>query len=216
MLEGIKACFFDMDGTIVDSMWMWRDIDIEFLGSRGIKLPDDLQKKIEGMCFSETAEFFKKEFALPESVDEIKKIWNEMAMDKYRYQVTLKKGVRDFLEHLKDNRIKTGIATSNSPELAMCSLESLKIRDYFDTIVTGCLVGAGKPAPDVYLKCAKDCGVNPGDCLVFEDIPLGIMAGLNAGMKVCAVYDDYSADVDNVKRNMSDYYIKDFTQILQL
>lgn len=214
MLEGIKACFFDMDGTIIDSMWMWRDIDIEFLGSRGIELPDDLQKKIEGMSFSETAVFFKEEFSLPEPIDEIKKIWNGMAMDKYRHQVPLKKGVKEFLDYLKNNNIKTGIATSNSLELAMCSLESLKIRDYFDTIVTGCLVGIGKPAPDIYLKCAKDCGVNPEECLVFEDIPFGIKAGLNAGMKVCAVYDEYSADVDDEKREMSDFYIEDFTQIV--
>ena len=44
MLNNIDACFFDMDGTIIDSMWMWKDIDIEFLGQRGIDLPSDLQK----------------------------------------------------------------------------------------------------------------------------------------------------------------------------
>lgn len=210
MFDKIEACFFDMDGTLLDSMWMWRDIDIEFLGTRGIDLPDGLQADIEGLSFSQTAAYFKERFGLTESTDEIKKIWNNMAMDKYRCKVTLKPGARELLSVLKQNGIKTGIATSNSIELAMCGLEALDVAKYFDTVVTGCAVGAGKPAPDVYLKCAADCGIEPERCLVFEDIIAGIEAGHNAGMKVCAVYDTYSEDVDMEKRRTADYYIKDF------
>lgn len=214
MLEGIKACFFDMDGTILDSMWMWQDIDIEFLGQRGIELPEGLQEQIDGMSFSQTAVYFKERFGLPESTDEIKEIWNKMAMDKYRNEVPLKPGVREFLTELKRDGIRTGIATSNSIELVRCCLDSLNAAQYFDTIVTGCDVGAGKPAPDVYLRCAEDCNVAPEKCLVFEDIIPGIMAGHNAGMKVCAVYDKYSEDCDAEKRRTADYYIKDFLSII--
>lgn len=212
-LEGIEACFFDMDGTILDSMWMWQDIDIEFLGQRGIALPEGLQEQIEGMCFSQTAVYFKERFGLSESTDEIKEIWNEMAMDKYRNEVPLKPGVMEFLTELKRDGIRTGIATSNSIELVRCCLESLGVAQYFDTVVTGCDVGAGKPAPDVYLKCAEDCKVEPDKCLVFEDIIPGIIAGHNAGMKVCAVYDKYSEDCDEEKRRTADYYIEDFRDI---
>lgn len=211
MLDGIKACFFDMDGTILDSMWVWQDIDIEFFARRGIEMPEGIQAKIEGMSFSQTAGYFKERFGLPESIDEIKSIWNEMAMDKYRNEVPLKPGVREFLERLKRDGIRAGIATSNSIELVRCCLASLDAEKYFDTVVTGCDVGAGKPAPDVYLKCAADCGVKPEECLVFEDIIPGIMAGHNAGMKVCAVYDKYSEDTDEVKRKTADYYIEDFS-----
>ncbi len=214
MLNNINACFFDMDGTIIDSMWMWKNIDIEFLGERGIALPPDLQKRIEGKSFSETAVFFKEEFKLKESLEEIKKIWNNMAMDKYRSEVLLKTGARDFFERLKSSGIKMGIATSNSYELAKCCLDSLKVTDYFDVITTSCMVGAGKPAPDIYLKCADECRVQPSNCLVFEDIPVGIEAGHNAGMKVCAVFDEYSMDVDDIKHREADYYINNFNEIL--
>lgn len=54
MLENIKAVLFDLDGTLVDSMWMWKDIDIEYLGRYGYELPSELQKEIEGMSLSET------------------------------------------------------------------------------------------------------------------------------------------------------------------
>lgn len=214
MLDNIKACFFDMDGTLIDSMWMWKDIDIKFLGQRGIALPKDLQKRIEGKSFSETAHFFKNEFKLTESIDEIKSIWNNMAMQKYCNEVTLKEGVKDFLIKLRSKGIKTAIATSNSYELANACLSALNVAEYFDTIITSCMVGAGKPAPDIYLKCAADCGVSPAECMVFEDIPAGIQAGRTAGMKVCAVYDKYSTDVDDIKRDNSDYYIVNYNQII--
>ena len=97
MFNNVKAVLFDMDGTIVDSLWMWRSIDREFLGSRNIPMPDKLQKNIDGMSFSETACYFKETFKLEESIEEIKDIWNHMAMDKYRYEVTLKNGVKEFL-----------------------------------------------------------------------------------------------------------------------
>lgn len=213
MFDNIKAVFFDMDGTIIDSMWMWRNIDIEFLGKRNIPLPMNLQQQIEGMSFSETAVYFKETFNLKESLDEIKAIWNNMAMDKYKYEVMLKPGVYDFLATLKANGYKLGIATSNSVELATCSLEARGIMDFFDSIVTGCDVGAGKPAPDVYLKSASNVNVRPDECLVFEDIIQGIEAGHNAGMKVCAVFDEYSADIDGLKREKADYYIKDYTDL---
>ncbi len=215
MLNGIKACLFDMDGTIIDSMWMWRNIDIEFLGSRGIALPDNLQKAIEGKSFMETAQYFKETFGLKETPQELGAIWNEMAMDKYRHEVPLKPGVMEFLKELRRRDLRLGIATSNSRELAECCLEALGIMDYFDTVITGGHVTAGKPAPDIYLKCAAEVNVVPNDCLVFEDIIYGIMAGHNAGMKVCAVKDGYSMDVDEQKRQLADYYIEDFRQILQ-
>ena len=213
MLDGIKACFFDMDGTIIDSMWMWKDIDIRFLGERGIELPGDLQKRIEGKSFSETAVFFKEEFALSETLEEIKSIWNDMAMEAYCNRVQLKDGVLEFLKELKAKGIHTGIATSNSLELALGCLRALDVEQYFDTVVTGCCVGVGKPAPDIYLKCASDCQVNPSDCLVFEDVMAGIESGHNAGMKVCAVYDEYSSNTDDLKKQTADYYINSFKEI---
>ena len=84
---------------------------------------------------------------------------------------------------------------------------------YFDVVRTACEVAKGKPAPDVYLLVAKELGVEPARCLVFEDVPMGILAGKNAGMKVCAVDDECSRPQEGRKRELADYYIYQYDDI---
>ncbi len=214
MLRDYEAVLFDLDGTLIDSMWMWPAIDVEYLGRFGLTVPDDLGRSIDGKSFTETAIYFKERFGLKDSIDTIKKTWNDMAHDIYCTKVPLKKGVLRFLKHLKERGIKTAIGTSNSIELANDVVKSVGIDKYFDTIITACMVSAGKPKPDIYLKAANDLGVEPKKCLVFEDIPQGIMAGKNAGMTAIAIEDNYSLSLTGTKKQLADYYIKDFDEFI--
>lgn len=213
MLRNIEAVLFDLDGTLVDSMWVWKKIDIDYLGKFGFSLPENLQSEIEGMSFSETAEYIKNKFQIPDSVEEIKAQWNKMAWDKYTYEVPLKDGAMEFLDYCRENGIKMGIATSNSRELVNNIIEVHGLSDYFSGVVTGCEVEKGKPAPDVYLEAARRCRANPAACLVFEDIVPGILAGKAAGMKVCAIEDVYSMEQKREKQRLADYYIKNYYDI---
>lgn len=215
LLDNMKAVIFDLDGTLVDSMWMWHAIDVEFLGEYGYECPEDLHRVIEGMSFSETVVYFKERFLLPLSLEEIKDVWTRMSIDKYRYEVPLKPGAREFLELIKKKNIKCGIATSNGRELVDAVLHSLGIEGYFQAVTTACEVKAGKPEPDIYLYVAGQLGVEPADCLVFEDIPAGILAGKRAGMKVCAVEDEFSRLLKKEKMDLADDFIEDYFQILK-
>ncbi len=214
MLKNIKAVIFDLDGTLIDSMGIWKDIDIEYLGKHGLELPDDLQKSIEGMSFSETASYFKERFKIQASLEEIKATWNEMAWNKYANEILFKEGAKEFVHYLREKGIKTGIATSNSIELVKAVLKNHNMENAFDSIHTACEVKRGKPAPDIYEFVASELNVRKEECLVFEDVIQGIMAGKNAGMKVCAVYDDFSKLVEEEKRELADYYIKNYCEIV--
>ena len=213
-LSEIKGVIFDLDGTLVDSMWMWKTIDIEYLGKRGLDCPEDLQKKIEGMSFSETAVYFKERFHLPDSLEEIKAEWTRMSLDKYEHQVPLKPGAGRFLQFLKDHNIPMGIATSNGQAMVDGVLDALKIRPFFDSVATACEVKAGKPAPDIYLYVAGKLGVKPEDCLAFEDVPAGIQAGKAAGMRVIAMADEFSRAMEEEKRRLADFWADDFDQVM--
>jgi len=213
MLQNAEAVIFDMDGSLVDSMWVWHDIDREYLGRFGKEIPKDLQRAVEGMSFTETADYFRRRFSLGLSVEQIKADWNEMAWEKYQMRVLLKPGARELLDYCLERDIKLGIATSNSREIVDMTMEARGVAGYFSAITTACEVKAGKPAPDVYRITAAKLGVEPGSCLVFEDIVSGILAGKAAGMKVCGVDDAYSFYQREEKMELADYYIHDFMDL---
>ena len=214
LLSGKRAFLFDLDGTLVDSMWMWGAIDIEYLGKFGIPCPKDLQKAIEGMSFTETAVYFKERFSLPDSLEQIKADWTAMSIEKYRTEVPLKPGVRRFLEKAAERDIKMAICTSNGREMVDAVLSALKIRDFFSCVITGCEVAAGKPSPDIYLEAARRLSVKPEECAVFEDVPAGILSGKRAGMTVFAVEDDFSKGMEQEKRRLADGYIDGYLALL--
>ena len=209
-LNEFEAVIFDLDGSLVDSMWMWKAIDVEYLAGHGIEAPATLQKDIGGRSFVETAIYFKERFNLSDSIEKIGDDWNKMAWDKYTHEVPLKDGVAKLLDKCVQNGIKLGIASSNSTELIEQVLSSHGIMDKFQSIKSGTQVLKGKPAPDIYLTVADELFVEPSRCLVFEDLVDGIRAAKNAGMTVVAVSDDYSRHSDDLKRELADDYIEDF------
>lgn len=211
--KNTEAVIFDLDGTLVDSMGMWKEIDVDFLGRFGYTVPENLQKEIEGMSFSETAQYFQNRFSLPLILEEIKACWNEMAMEQYSKKIRLKPGAEDFLGYLKNNRIKTGIATSNSRELVEAVIGANGVRALFNEIVVGCQVPKGKPSPDVYLFTAEKLSVSPEHCLVLEDLPAGILAGKRAGMTVWAVDDVYSRSMRTEKEELADGFLTSYAEI---
>ena len=213
-LEGVDAVIFDLDGSLVDSMWVWKKVDVEYLGRFGIEPPEDLNHLIGGRSFHETAVYFKELFQIPDEVEQIKADWNRMAWDKYRREVPLKGGAGEFIELCVQKKIKLGIATSNSRELVENVIAAHALQGHFGCIMTSHEITKGKPAPDIYLAAAKALHVEPERCLVFEDIVHGIQAGKAAGMKVCAVYDEAASSWEAEKRRLADYYIHDFKELI--
>lgn len=121
-------------------MWVWSQIDIDYLGSYGLAVPKNLQRIVEGMGFTEVAVYFKERFSIPDTIEEIKKTWQEMAMDKYCHSVPLKPGVKQFLPFLKEKGIRMAVASSNDIALIEACLKANGIREYFDAVITACEV----------------------------------------------------------------------------
>lgn len=213
MFKDIKAAIFDMDGTIIDSMWVWRKIDLDYLSARNISIPKDLKENIEHLSFEDTAKYFKKRFNLNDSVETIMNEWNEMAYDEYLNRVEIKSGAKDFIASLKKSGIKVALATSNCNLLLETALKKFDIYHHFDTIVTTDEVSRSKAFPDVYLLAAERLNVIPNDCIVFEDILTAINGAKAAGMKVVAVEDDHSLEDRHLIKKHADKYIVEFDEL---
>lgn len=214
MLRDIKGAIFDMDGTLIDSMWVWNKIDVDFLKERNIELPPDLMETIEYMDFDDIAKYFKKRFNLKDSTDEIENRWNEMAYYEYAHNVPLKPYVKEYLSMLKSHGIKIGLATSNSILLLETVLKKHNIYKFFDTITTTIEAGKDKNSPDVYLLCAKKMNIAPCNCIVFEDILPAVISAKSGGMMVAGVAEPYSTPHWTQIKEISDLSIKSYHELL--
>lgn len=206
----MKAYIFDLDGTLLDSMGVWLDIDVEFLKKRGLDTPDDYADRISAMTFSEAAAHTIKRFGLPDSEESIMREWNSMAAFAYGNTVQMKPHAKEYLAELKKRGAKLAIATSSVRELYEPALRKHGIYDWFDVICDASEAGYGKSRPDIFLLTAKKLGVSSGDCIVFEDILTAIKSAKSVGMTVYGVYDKSSeADWERVKQ-IADGVISDF------
>ena len=213
MLTNIKAAIFDLDGTLIDSMWVWGKIDEDYYKNRNMVLPSNLKSQIEHLSFDDTAQYFKTNFGILDTIEEIKKEWIDFAYVEYLNNVKLKPGVVEFLSLLKTLNIKIGLATSSSTALLEAVLQANGIYHFFDSITLTDEVSRGKSFPDVYLLAAEKLGVTPAECIVFEDILPAVKGAKAAGMKVIGVYDDFSKlDRDDII-NHADMYIIEYHEI---
>ena len=198
----IKGAIFDLDGVLIDSMGVWKNLDKDFLKKRGFAVPQDIDKVIKNLSFQDAAVYFKEKFHLSQTIAEIMEEWNKMVFDEYAFRIGLKPGVREYLIHLETQGIKIGLATSNTRKLTEVVLRNNGVEDYFEVIKTSNEVERDKNFPDIYLLCAEELQLEPEQCVVFEDILPGILSAKAAGMKTVGVYDQYSKhEWEEIKMN---------------
>jgi beta-phosphoglucomutase-like phosphatase (HAD superfamily) len=212
----MRACIFDLDGTLLDSMDVWGKIDVDFLQKRGFAVPSDYMDSISSMSFTECAVYTIGRFNLPDSVDGLMREWTDMAAYAYGHTVLMKPFAKEYLSVLRERGLKLAVATSLAAELYEPALRGQGIYDWFQAICNSEEVGCGKSQPDIFLLAAQKLGVLPGDCMVFEDILPAVKSAKNAGMKVCGVYDKAAAnDWERIKET-ADYAIIDWKTALDL
>lgn len=186
------AAIFDMDGVIIDDNLYHKQAWIEFCKKYHFFLSeDDFNKYVYGRTNKDILSFlFNRELTL----DDIHKYAGEkeaIFRELYKPHIKLPDGLFDLLNELKSNGVKMAVATSAPKENIDFVFKNLNIKSFFEIIIDESKVINNKPAPDIYLKTSKLLGVEPGNCIVFEDSISGINAALNAGMTVVAIATTY-------------------------
>ncbi len=213
LLEGKEAVLFDVDGTLVDSMGIWREVDLIYLSRYGIEMPENLPDILSGLSISQTADYFREVLGVNEPNEKMLADWNELAYEQYRYHILPKAGALPFVKEIHKRGIRMAVGTSNTRKLAETIMQRVGFSEYIPVMITGEDVVIGKPDPYIYLEAARRIGADPSACIVFEDITEGLLAGKRAGMQTCAIWDLHSEADDAQKREIADFYIQDFQDI---
>ena len=181
---------FDMDGTLTDSMYVWRNIGREYLERKGVSGDHGaLLERVQTMTMLESATRFKEEFALPGSPLQIVQEMDEMIAMHYLTDIELKPGAAEYVHALREDGTWLCIATATPEPLARACLERLGIADCFAFILSCDEVNASKERPDIFLECAWRLGAEPDEIAVFEDAYYAARTAKMAGFYVVGVYD---------------------------
>ena len=202
-----QAAIFDLDGTLLDSMWVWYRVDEAFFAARGIPIPDDYAQALHAMTFREVAEYTIERFHLPETPEAVMAEWNAQSFLLYQNEVKLKPGAKEYLEALRARGVKLAVATALTHELLEAVLKSNGIFDWFSACTSLDEVARGKGCPDIYLYTAKKLGVPPENCAAYDDIYKSIEGIKAAGMKACAVYEPLSFQDWDKMCALADFHI---------
>lgn len=211
----VKCIIFDLDGTLLDSTKVWRDVDNDFFASRGMETPEGYGKKISAMGLEGSAHYTKTTYNIKESEEEIIQEWLNAAQEKYAKEIKLKANAKEFLNYLKTFNIPLCVATANSKECYEPCLINNGIYDYFDHIYDVRKYKNGKNTPDIFLDIAKKTNLEPKDILVFEDTLSVIKVCKNASFNVAGIFDEVcSKEDEQEKQEISDIYINDFSCLI--
>lgn len=207
----LKGAVFDLDGTILDSMFIWDTIGEDYLRCLGKEPKENLKETFKTFSLKQAAEYYRENYGVTMSVSEIIDGVNKMVERYYTETVPLKSGVKVFLEKLKANDVKMCIATVTDRHLVEAALNRLGVRDYFSEIFTCASVGHSKEEPHIYREAQKHLGTDRNETAVFEDALYALKTAKSDGFITVGVYDIHEENQAELKTT-ADHYIEDYSE----
>lgn len=206
----IKGAIFDLDGTILDSMFIWDTIGEDYLRSLGIEPKENLKETFKTFTLEQAAQYYRENYGVTLSVNEIVDGVNKMVERYYAETVKLKPCVEVFLQKLKDKGIKMCIATVTDKHLVESALGRLGVRNCFSEIFTCASVGHSKQEPHIYREAQKHLNTEKGETVLFEDALYALTTAKEDGFVTVGVFDIYEENQEQLK-TMADCYIEDYS-----
>jgi HAD superfamily hydrolase (TIGR01509 family) len=205
------AVIFDMDGVLVDSEAVWDDVRKRFVEEKGGRWHDGAQRDMMGMSSVEWSRYVRDRLGVDMEPEEISREVADRVADVYREKLPLLPGAVEAVRSLAAEW-PLGLASSSNRHVIDLVLELARIADDFRVTVSSEEVGAGKPAPDVYLEAAKRLGKEAAACVAIEDSTNGIRSAHAAGMPVIAVPNqDFPPESDALE--LADEMVESLTEV---
>jgi beta-phosphoglucomutase family hydrolase len=207
--KNIEAVIFDMDGTMINNMPYHQKAWKEFCRRKGLELSsEEFKEKISGKKNNQIFEILFKRKLSPEEETELTEEKEQLYRDIYSSDIKEVTGLSQLIHKFKTMGIKLAVATTAPKKNRDFGLKKLNLSDFFNLILGDEHVENGKPDPEIYLLTAKELNVEPRNCLVFEDTPVGVESAKRAGMKVVGISTTHSSK----ELQEADLLITDFTE----
>lgn len=213
-IENIKLFLFDLDGTILDSLKIWNDIDLLFFKNHNLIMGEDYHIAIAPLTLEETATYTKNTYKLDIDEEQIMKEWSDLAIKEYAENVNLKKGVKEFLDNLKNKNVHLAIATSCNEEMFKPCLERYGIVSYFEHFYTSQNLKINKSNANFFKEILNEYKIEPDQILFFEDSLASMKCAKSLGFNVVAVMDKKWEKQKEEIIASSDDQIEDFSQFI--
>ncbi len=211
----MKTYLFDFDGTLVDSMPTFVSTMLTILDDTQTPYTPDIVKTITPLGLLGTAEYYVK-IGVPLTKEEIIERMKAAMLEAYFYHIPAKPQVIPVLRTLKNQGHSLNILTA-SPHITLdACLKRLGIFEWFDRVWSCDDFGTTKSDPAIYQAAAEQIGIPVERVLFLDDNLNADQTAKSAGMKVCGVYDPSSAEYTQQMKEKNDFYIDDFTQLLNL
>lgn len=208
----IKGAIFDVDGTLLDSLYIWENIAADYLLELGIQPKPNLQEVFKTLSLEEAANYYREEYGVPFAVEKIMADINRKIEKSYFEDAPAKPHVKGFLDYLKAQGVKLAIATATDDYLVKAALERCGILDYFEAIYTCTMVKSGKSKPDVYCAALEAIGTEKAKTMVFEDVLYTVETAKKDGFLTCAVQDSHEKRQKEIAE-LADFYLTDYSDI---
>lgn len=208
----ITGAIFDFDGTLFDSMFIWKGIKYKFLDKLGLELSEDDEEAFRGLYLRESLILAKERFNMKESFEELFLMFFDYLKELYLAQAEPKNDIIPFLEKLKAKGVKMGIATATGEPALEAVLEKYGMRDYFSVILSTYTVGASKTDPLVYDRVLEKIGTDKASTWVFEDAVYAAKTVKANGYNLVGIYDESEPETE-VLEQLADIYIHNYSEI---
>ena len=207
------AYIFDFDGTLVDSMPCWSEKMLSILRTQGISYPPDIIKRIAPLGDWGTAKYFREELGVLLSFEQMQTQMDAFALPKYRDEILLKPGVKEFLEAAKAQGIALYVLTASPHKMADPCLKRNGVWELFDRVWTSEDFGLTKSQVQIYTEALKLTGTQATDTVFFDDNLTAVETAAKAGLYTVGVYDPTGEDFACQMKAAADRYIYGFAEL---
>ncbi len=208
----IKGAIFDMDGTIVDSLffwpYLWRRIGIKYMGDESFAPSEEADRTVRTMIYDDAMAYFKEYYKIPGDVSDFLSFAKDGVEEFYEKEVCAKPGAAVLLDYLKKSGVRLTLASASSVSYIQTALRRCSLEGYFESVISCAQIGVGKEKPDIFLKAADIMQTEPERICVFEDSFVALRTAKAAGFKTVGIYDRNNYDEEKL-RELADIFLEE-------